>query len=274
MAAAAKIRVRAALLLAGLLAAGGCASTALMPAPNLEGGALTPSADRLILVTIANDSGPLLASAGSSPYGYDVADAYGVSSHARATAAALGREYGLRQVRDWPIAPLGVQCLVFELPPGADRDAVIRSMAADRRVRLAQPMQVFKSLGRDDAGNAPDAVGERDAATAPTLPVTFSAGTGSTVPGYNDPYLGLQHGFAEIEAAAAQRWSRGEGVSVAIIDTGVELDHPDLAGRIAIARNLVDSDMSAFGSDRHGTDRKSTRLNSSHCTPSRMPSSA
>ena len=70
---------------------------------------------------------------------------------------------------------------------------------------------------------------------------------------YNDPYIGLQHGFAAIEAGAAQQWSRGEGVSVAIIDTGVEVGHPDLVGRVAAARNFIDNDMSSFETDRHGT---------------------
>jgi len=65
--------------------------------------------------------------------------------------------------------------------------------------------------------------------------------------------VALQHGFAAIEAGAAQQWSRGEGVRVAIIDTGVEVGHPDLVGRVAAARNFIDNDMSSFETDRHGT---------------------
>jgi len=42
-------------------------------------------------------------------------------------------------------------------------------------------------------------------------------------------------------------------VTVAIIDTGVDIDHPDLAGRIDEVRNFVDDDMRAFRTDRHGT---------------------
>jgi subtilisin family serine protease len=38
-----------------------------------------------------------------------------------------------------------------------------------------------------------------------------------------------------------------------LIDTGVDVSHPDLHGRIAAARNFVDRDEPRFGLDRHGT---------------------
>jgi subtilisin family serine protease len=71
--------------------------------------------------------------------------------------------------------------------------------------------------------------------------------------GYNDPYVGLQRGFAAIQAQAAQQWSRGEGVRVAIIDTGIDGAHPDLKGRVRGERNFVDGDALRFAADRHGT---------------------
>jgi hypothetical protein len=233
-----------ALLLSALV---GCATPARVPGPNLVGGGLNQRADRLILVTIANPGGPMLSEPGSTPRGYDVIGPYAVSDQARAVTAALEREYGLQQVRAWPIAPLGVQCLVFALPPQADRAELLRRLSADRRVSVTQPMQVFDALGSRDSGNSSSQL-------PATTPTTFGASSGSAATfGYNDPYIGLQRGFAAIQAGAAQQWSRGEGVSIAIIDTGVEVSHPDLAGRVANARNFVDHDMAAFETDRHGT---------------------
>jgi subtilisin family serine protease len=51
----------------------------------------------------------------------------------------------------------------------------------------------------------------------------------------------------------AQQWSRGAGVRLAIIDTGVDVEHPDLRGRVAGKRNFVDADSAAFNTDQHGT---------------------
>src|ERR1700686_3379688 len=145
----------------------GCTAPLRMPVagmadPSVAGGALNATAERMILVTIANPGALVLTEPGSTPHGYDAIGSYAVSDQAKAVGAALGRDYGLQQVREWPIAPLGGQCLVFALPPQADREALLRQLAADRRVRLAQPLQVFNALGGqaaagDDAGAQPDA---------------------------------------------------------------------------------------------------------------------
>jgi Subtilase family len=252
-------------LAAMLAGVAGCALPARMavpsmPDPVMSGGGLNTGAERMILVTIANPGTLLIGEPGSTPHGYDAIDSYAVSDQAKAVGAALGRDYGLRQVREWPIAPLGVQCLVFALPPEADREALLQRLAADHRVRLAQPLQLFNALG-DPAGTSIEAGARTGGATAPpastsasafVIPATFSGGS-PAVAGYNDPYIGLQQGFAAIEAGPAQQWSRGEGIRVAIIDTGVELGHPDLVGRVAAARNFIDDDMRSFETDRHGT---------------------
>jgi len=155
-----------ALLLSALV---GCATPPRLPGPNLVGGGLNERAERLILVTIANPGGAMLSEPGSTPRGYDVIGPYAVSDQARAVTAALEREYGLQEVRAWPIAPLGVQCLVFALPPEADRAELLRRLAADRRVRVTQPMQVFDALGgHDSSGQLPA-----------TTSTTFGASSGS-----------------------------------------------------------------------------------------------
>ncbi len=174
----------------------------------------------LILLTVANPPEPLAQHAGSTARGYDSLALYGPGGSARAEVAAIERSYGLHEVAAWPIAPLNVHCVVLEISPGASRDETLARLARDRRVSLAQPLQNFGTLAAD----------------------------------YNDPYVGLQRGFAQIDAAEAQQWSRGEGVRVAVIDTGMDSTHPDLQGRVDALRNFVDEDRGLFGADRHGTE--------------------
>lgn len=241
------------------LTLGACA-TAYVAGSGIGGGVLNARADRLILVTIANPRGPMLGQPGSTPHGYDRGGNYAVSDQARAVAAALERDYGLRRVREWPIATLRVHCLVFALPPHVARGALLRRLAADRRISLAQPLQLF-AVRSDQSDSATPAI---KPAAAPSEPVpSAAAGSGLdagasllqrvAAPLYNDPYYSLQSGFSAIGAAEAQRWSSGAGMTIAIIDTGVDLQHPDLTGRVELSANFVDGDQGAFDSDRHGT---------------------
>ena len=50
----------------------------------------------------------------------------------------------------------------------------------------------------------------------------------------NDPCAGRQWGLSAIKAPQAWRATRGNGVIVAVIDTGVDLRHPDLQGRLVV----------------------------------------
>lgn len=48
----------------------------------------------------------------------------------------------------------------------------------------------------------------------------------------NDELSGLQWGLDMIGAPAAWRVSTGAGTTIAIVDSGIDLDHPDLAGKV------------------------------------------
>src|SRR5277367_4393832 len=172
----------------------GCSSAPGRIEPRALGNQVAQSPERFIIAAVANEPVAYVARAGSTPRGYDAVADYGASSHARQVMRALESEYGLREVSAWPIEPLHVHCAVLELPAGSDRNAVLAALAKDPRVKLTQPLQTFAT--RTD--------------------------------NYNDPYVGLQRGFQQMDVADAHPWSRGEGVKVAIIDTGVDTQHPDL----------------------------------------------
>jgi subtilisin family serine protease len=184
------------------------------------GDQVNQSSDRFIIVAVDNVPAAFVAHAGGTPHGYDAVANYSATAQARAAMRAVEREYGLREVSAWPIDPLHIHCAVLEIPSSADRNKLLESLSRDKRVKLTQPLQTFAT--RTD--------------------------------GYNDPYVGLQRGFQQMDVADAHPWSRGEGVRVAIIDTGVDIQHPDLRGSIAAAVNFVDADDAQFQRDRHGTE--------------------
>jgi subtilisin family serine protease len=206
------------LFIAALLSA--CANAPVRIESQASGNPPPEAVDRYIVAAVDNRSAALLARAGSTPRGYDTIAAYGPTPSAQQVMRSLEADYKLREVNAWPIEPLHMHCAVLEVPAGTDRDALLNTLSHDKRVMLAQPLQTFAT--RTDE--------------------------------YNDPYVGLQRGFLQMDVAGAHTWSRGEGVKVAIIDTGADTAHPDLAGSIAVAENLVDSDARQFRSDRHGTE--------------------
>jgi hypothetical protein len=211
--------IRWSVLSMAMILASACSS-----APRIQsramGNQVSQSADRYIIVAVENAPATYVAHAGGTPRGYDAVADYGPSSNARQAMRALEQEYGLREVNAWPIEPLHIHCAVLEIPSGADRNTLLAALSKDHRVKLTQPLQTFAT--RTD--------------------------------GYNDPYIGLQRGFQQMDVADAHPWSRGEGVKVAIIDTGVDIQHADLRGSIAAAANFVDADDAQFRRDRHGTE--------------------
>jgi hypothetical protein len=203
-----------------LLTVGACSNTPVRIESRALADQISRSPEHFIIAAVDNDATAFAARAGSTPRGYDSIAGYGPSAAARRTMRALENDYGLHEVSAWPIAPLHMHCAVLEVPEGMDRSTLLAALAHDQRIKLAQPLQSFATRTED----------------------------------YNDPYVGLQRGFQQMDVADAHPWSRGEGVKVAIIDTGADILHPDLRGNVVTAANFVDSDDQQFQRDRHGTE--------------------
>ncbi|MCW2950001.1 MAG: peptidase, partial [Thermoleophilia bacterium] len=69
----------------------------------------------------------------------------------------------------------------------------------------------------------------------------------------SDTLLGSQWGLATIGAPAAWDLARGTGVTIAVVDTGVDYTHPDLSGHIDLGRDFVDRDEDPMDVQGHGT---------------------
>jgi serine protease len=68
-----------------------------------------------------------------------------------------------------------------------------------------------------------------------------------------DPLRERQWNLDAVESDAAHSTSDGTGAVVAIVDSGVAAGHPDLAGRLVAARDLVEGDDTPDDGNGHGT---------------------
>lgn len=214
--------VAAALLLAGCASTPGTgdASTRL-PA------AARAASERQVVVTIDDSHATRLdPRAGGTPRAIGGLDAYRGSAHAQDVARALGRDYRLEWIAAWRIDVLGVHCVVYRIPDDSTRDELLARLRDDRRVESAQPLQEFST----SALPAPPAAARWD-----------------------DPYFPLQRALREMRVPEAQSLATGRAVRVAVIDTGADLAHPDIAPQVQRAVDFVDDDARRFGADRHGT---------------------
>jgi hypothetical protein len=70
----------------------------------------------------------------------------------------------------------------------------------------------------------------------------------------NDPLFDRQWGLRKIDAPAAWETTVGSpSIVVAVIDTGVDLTHPDLQGRLVQGRNFLEADQPPQDDGGHGT---------------------
>ena len=131
----------------------------------------------------------------------------------------LAKEHGITRKDGWPIRSLGVYCEVFVVPADRDIDEVLGRLGADPRVELAQPMQMFRTLGSR----------------------------------YDDPYADLLAASRDLGVEDAHTLATGKGVRVAVIDSGVDAKHPELEGRIGFSRDVVDPRGRRSAAEVHGT---------------------
>ena len=170
------------------------------------------SASREVLVMLR--SPPPHARVGGSYGAAGYGDAARAQSQAR-VGARLAAAHGLTVVTLWAMPALGMDCLVLALPPQASQAASIAALQEHSEVAWAQPMNEFHAQG------------------------------------HADPLYALQPAAAQWHLDELHALATGRRVRVAIIDSGIDESHPDLAQAVQARANFVD-DRTAVA-ELHGT---------------------
>lgn len=184
----------------------------------------TTQEDRRLLVTFS-DRTIERNLPGNALEGYRIRGQYNNSGWSERVAHDLADRHHLQFVAQWPVTELGVSCVVYEVPAQLPLQQIMADLQKDQDVASVQPMHSFQVLG------------------SPTPPAKA----------YSDPYLHLQSGFKSLGIADLHQTSTGRGVKIALIDTGVDLDHPDLKGQIKYSENVAPEPNDHNLADVHGT---------------------
>jgi thermitase len=140
-------------------------------------------------------------------------------------SSALGRA-GVRAKSGIPV----LDAVVVRVAPG--------TLAATRRKLLARPDVEYVEID-----HVARAYGDLDAAR--------SGLAASWLP--NDTFFSQQWALGKLGADRAWEHARGAGVTIAVLDTGVDYIHPDLAGRVDLGRDFVGGDDDPMDEQGHGT---------------------
>jgi hypothetical protein len=143
---------------------------------------------------------------------------YGDAARARSQArigARIAAAHGFAVVTQWPMPTLGMDCIVLSLPPGTNVPASIAALEAHAEVAWAQTMNEFEAQG------------------------------------HADPLYPLQPAAAQWHLDELHSVATGRRIRVAILDSGVDAAHPDLAQAIETSANFVDGQ--DYVPELHGT---------------------
>lgn len=178
------------------------------------------NADRLLLVAFTDNTiGSIKSSA--SPTSYRQRGNYQSSTWSERLTNQLADDYDLKKLTEWPMTEVGVHCVVYQVADKASIPSAIERLSKDDRVDIVQSMNVFRTKAQSQL--------------------------------YNDPYFKLQTNMQQMQIDLAHGRATGRNITIGMIDTGVDLDHPDLAGQISKNQNFAKDISASFSTDIHGT---------------------
>ncbi len=151
--------------------------------------------------------------------GYHRRGTYQSSRWAKKKIRHLADKYHLKVAVQWPITELEEHCAVLIVPEKIPVDKVLAELSRKHKLTIAQPMLSFQTQ---------------------MMP-------------HQDPYYPLQDNLHLMNIDSVHLEATGKKITVALIDTGVDLNHPDLKDRIGLHKNFIQSPETGFSDEIHGT---------------------
>jgi subtilisin family serine protease len=119
---------------------------------------------------------------------------------------------------------LGIDCLVMTVPDGQSPETVAARVSGDPGVSWSEPMHLYAAQGEAPKGEPAQ---------------------------HNDPLYRVQPAGLEWRLAELHQIATGRKVRVAVIDSMIEANHPDLVGQVELLENFVPGPPAA--PEQHGT---------------------
>ena len=174
-------------------------------------------ADHLLLIGFPDQSINRVQSASSTSYRRR--GGYQSSGWSQRITQQIAEDYHIQKLTEWPMSEVGVHCVVYQVPAGASVPETMQRLSQDTRVSIVQNMHLFKTEAHQ----------------------------------YNDPYFKLQANLQQMQISQAHGKTTGKNITIAMIDTGVDLTHPDLIDQITQNENFASGISPDFSNDKHGT---------------------
>ena len=149
------------------------------------------------------------------------------------TRAGTGSAAGPASRTDWAAS--------LRSRPRSARDAVLRTAPARGPVALVTVRDVngHPVIDSVSARDRSRAAGVVDRALVDPTVLDVSVATQVQIAASADPYRGTQWSLDALGAEQAWSKQRADGVTVAVVDTGVQASHPDLAGVVLPGHDFV-----------------------------------
>jgi subtilisin len=162
-----------------------------------------------------------------------------------AQRVALAKKTGAAIVRELP----AINAVVIETPSNTVSTAENKLTAMSEVARIDSDPKI-NWLQAADARGTDFALPSMHAILAPLEALRKK---GSALPAPQGGTQAIQWGVKRVDAPAAWSVTRGQGVKVAVIDTGLDMTHPDLAGNIKGGWNAIAKNDNFNDDHGHGT---------------------